>query len=84
VVSDMKPIQADWVLVGGSSAGCVLAVRLSEDPAREVVLLPTIAAAERLSDFIRGVPTAAAPQAAVSSGVPTAAAPQAATARGTI
>jgi 5-(hydroxymethyl)furfural/furfural oxidase len=31
--------QADWVVVGGGSAGCVLAARLSEDPAREVVLL---------------------------------------------
>jgi len=30
---------ADWVVVGGGSAGCVLAARLSEDPAREVVLL---------------------------------------------
>jgi 5-(hydroxymethyl)furfural/furfural oxidase len=32
-------IQTDWVVVGGGSAGCVLAARLSEDPAREVVLL---------------------------------------------
>jgi 5-(hydroxymethyl)furfural/furfural oxidase len=32
-------IEADWVVVGGGSAGCVLAARLSEDPAREVVLL---------------------------------------------
>jgi choline dehydrogenase/5-(hydroxymethyl)furfural/furfural oxidase len=32
-------IDADWVVVGGGSAGCVLAARLSEDPAREVVLL---------------------------------------------
>jgi 5-(hydroxymethyl)furfural/furfural oxidase len=30
---------ADWVVVGGGSAGCVLAARLSENPAREVVLL---------------------------------------------
>ena len=32
-------IEADWVVVGGGSAGCVLAARLSEDPAEEVVLL---------------------------------------------
>ena len=32
-------MQADWVVVGGGSAGCELAARLSEDPAREVVLL---------------------------------------------
>jgi choline dehydrogenase-like flavoprotein len=32
-------IEADWVVVGGGSAGCVLAARLSEDPAQEVVLL---------------------------------------------
>jgi 5-(hydroxymethyl)furfural/furfural oxidase len=32
-------IEADWVVVGGGSAGCVLAARLSEDPAQQVVLL---------------------------------------------
>ena len=32
-------IEADWVVVGGGSAGCVLAARLSEDPAQRVVLL---------------------------------------------
>ena len=32
-------IEADWVVVGGGSAGCVLAARLSEDPAQHVVLL---------------------------------------------
>jgi 5-(hydroxymethyl)furfural/furfural oxidase len=32
-------IEADWVVVGGGSAGCVLAARLSEDPAQAVVLL---------------------------------------------
>jgi choline dehydrogenase-like flavoprotein len=32
-------IEAEWVVVGGGSAGCVLAARLSEDPTQDVVLL---------------------------------------------
>jgi 5-(hydroxymethyl)furfural/furfural oxidase len=35
----MRSIEADWLVVGGGSAGCVLAARLSEDPAQRVVLL---------------------------------------------
>ncbi len=35
----MTNLEADWLVVGGGSAGCVLAARLSEDAAAQVVLL---------------------------------------------
>ena len=34
-----KSIEADWVVVGGGSAGCVIAGRLSEDSSKHVVLV---------------------------------------------
>src|SRR4029077_4287240 len=34
-----KSIGADWVVVGGGSAGCVIAGRLSEDSSKDVVLI---------------------------------------------
>jgi choline dehydrogenase len=43
----MHPDTADYVIAGGGSAGCVLAHRLSENPANRVVLLEAGGAADR-------------------------------------
>ncbi|MFM9978810.1 MAG: GMC family oxidoreductase, partial [Sphingomonadaceae bacterium] len=49
----MIPADADYVIAGGGAAGCVLAARLSENPARKVVLLE---AGERSDGFLVKMP----------------------------
>jgi choline dehydrogenase-like flavoprotein len=50
-------VEFDYIIVGGGSGGCVLAARLSEDPAVRVVLLEAGGANDRL---LNRVPTGAA------------------------
>jgi len=50
-------VESDYIVVGGGSGGCVLAARLSEDPATQVVLLEAGGANDRL---LNRVPTGAA------------------------
>ena len=35
----VKVLEADWIVVGGGPAGCVMAARLSEDTGKRVILL---------------------------------------------
>jgi choline dehydrogenase-like flavoprotein len=50
-------VEFDYIVVGGGSGGCVMAARLSEDPAVSVVLLEAGGANDRL---LNRVPTGAA------------------------
>lgn len=38
-ISNDQAEACDWLVIGGGSAGCVLAARLSEDPSRRVILV---------------------------------------------
>ena len=46
------PVRFDVVVVGGGTAGCVLASRLSEEGTRSVCLVTVAAVAERIAALL--------------------------------
>ena len=61
-MNPVKITEPDVIIVGGGSAGCVLASQLSENPALKIVLLEAGLDAARPEDFpISPAPIPAAP-----------------------